>query len=415
MGERGARNEKATPEDIEAMAALVKEGLEAGALGFSTSRTILHRAKDGELVPGTTAEDDEVLGIGRVLGEVGYGVFEVASDLAPEGEELAWMSKLGKETGLPVSFACLQNPGDPNQWKRLLEAVDKDNAEGGCLTPQVAQRPAGLLFGFQSTAHPFIFAPAYQQLASLSPSEKLKKLTDPEVRRAIVEFSPDATGMPGTAALLVNAFHMMFPLGDPPQYEPGPDESVAAIAEREGRHPREVIYDVMSENGGTGIVYMPILGYANGDLEAIREMMMHPSAIFSLSDGGAHCGLICDASIPTYLLTHWVRDRERGERIPLEAIVERQTRRTAEFYGMHDRGVIAPGMKADLNVIDFDHLHIHAPEFVYDLPAGGARFIQGVDGYRYTVCSGEVTYEDGKPTGSLPGVLIRGPQQAPEA
>jgi N-acyl-D-aspartate/D-glutamate deacylase len=415
MGERGAKNEKATPEDIDAMAALVKEGLEAGALGFSTSRTILHRAKDGELVPGTNAENDEVLGIGRVLGEVGHGVFEVASDLAPEGEELAWMSQLGKETGRPVSFACLQNPGDPNQWKRLLEAVDKDNAEGGCLTPQVAQRPAGLLFGFQSTAHPFIFALAFQQLAALSPSEKLQKLTDPEVRRAIVEFAPDATGMPGTAALLANGFHMMFPLGDPPQYEPAPDESIAAIAEREGRHPREVIYDVMSENGGTGIVYMPLLGYANGDLEAIREMMMHPSAIFSLSDGGAHCGLICDASVPTYLLTHWARDRERGERIPIEAIVERQTRCTAEFYGMHDRGVIAPGMKADLNVIDFDNLHIHAPEYVYDLPAGGARFVQGVDGYRYTVCSGEVTYEDGKPTGSLPGVLIRGPQLAPEA
>jgi N-acyl-D-amino-acid deacylase len=415
MGERGAKNEKATPEDIDAMAALVKEGLEAGALGFSTSRTILHRAKDGELVPGTNAEDDEVLGIGRVLGEVGHGVFEVASDLAPEGEELAWMSQLGKETGRPVSFACLQNPGDPNQWKRLLEAVDKDNAEGGCLTPQVAQRPAGLLFGFQSTAHPFIFAPAFQQLAALPPSEKLQKLADPEVRRAIVEFAPDVTGMPGTAALLANGFHMMFPLGDPPQYEPAPDESIAAIAEREGRHPREVIYDVMSENGGTGIVYMPLLGYANGDLEAIREMMMHPRAIFSLSDGGAHCGLICDASVPTYLLTHWVRDRERGERIPLEAIVERQTRRTAEFYGMHDRGVIAPGMKADLNVIDFDKLHIHAPEYVYDLTAGGARFVQGVDGYRYTVCSGEVTYEDGKPTGSLPGVLIRGPQLAPEA
>ncbi len=415
MGERGAKNEKATAEDIAAMAALVKEGLEAGALGFSTSRTILHRAKDGELVPGTNADDDEVLGIGRMLGEVGHGVFEVASDLAPEGDELAWMSRLGKETGRPVAFACLQSPADPNQWKRLLEAVDKDAASGGCLTPQVAQRPAGLLLSFESSFHPFLLSPAYAPYAMMDRVERIAKLKDPEVKAAILASKPNLANLPGPAGMIVGAFQMMFPLGDPPDYEPGPEKSIAAIAEREGRDPREVAWDTMMARDGRGMIYLPIIGYANGDLEAIRSMMLHPKALFSLSDGGAHCGLICDASMPTFLLTHWVRDRERGERIPIEMIVESQTRRTAAFYGMEDRGVLAPGMKADVNVIDFDGLRLHTPEMVYDLPAAGRRLIQKIDGYRYTVCSGEVTYEDGKPTGALPGKLVRGPQQAPTA
>jgi N-acyl-D-aspartate/D-glutamate deacylase len=413
MGERGARNEKATPEDVARMAALVKEGLEAGALGFSTSRTILHRAKDGEVVPGTYAEDDEVLGIGRMLGEVGHGVFEVASDLAPEGDELAWMSRLGKETGRPVSFACLQNPVDPDQWKRLLEAVDKDRAEGGCLTPQVAQRPAGLLLGWESSFHPFLLCPAFAPHAELPPRERTARLRDPAVKAAILASQPDLSNLPGAAALIVGAFHMMYPLGDPPDYEPGPEKSLAAIAEREDRDPRELAYELMLERDGKGLIYLPLLGYAHGDLEAIRTMMLHPNAVFSLSDGGAHCGLICDASVPTFLLTHWVRDRQRGERIPLEQIVESQTHRTARFYGMQDRGVIAAGMKADLNVIDFDALHIHAPEMVYDLPAGGRRLVQKIDGYRYTIQSGRVTFEDGEPTGALPGKLVRGPQPAP--
>ena len=415
MGERGARNEKASPGDVEQMAELVKDALEAGALGFSTSRTILHRAKDGELVPGTTADREEVLGIGRVLGEVGHGVFEVASDLAPEGDELGWMSQLGKETGRPVTFACLQSPLDPKQWKRLLEAVEKDAAEGGHLTPQVAQRPAGLLLGLESTLHPFLLHPGYQPLRDLPLAERVARMREPEVRAAILAQGPDLAGLPAPAQLVMGAFSMIFPLGDPPDYEPGPEKSVAAIAEREGRTPSEVAYDLLLENEGRALLYLPLLGYADGDLASIREMMLHPQSVFGLSDGGAHCGLICDASMPTFLLTHWVRDRDRGERIPLEQVVERQTRRTARFYGMEDRGVLAPGMKADVNVIDFDALRIHAPEMVYDLPGESRRLVQRVDGYRYTVCAGEVTYENGEPTGALPGRLVRGPQPAPEA
>lgn len=413
MGERGAKNEKAEPHEVAEMARLVREGLKAGALGFSTSRTILHRAVDGELVPGTTADREEVMGIGRVLGEVGHGVFEVASDLAPEGEELQWMSDLGKETGLPVSFACLQSPVDSTQWRRLLAACEKDAAEGGTLTPQVAQRPAGLLLGLESTFHPFALHPAYAPYAAMAPDARRAELKKPEVRAAILASEPDPAAMVGMTALIIAAHYMMFPLGDPPDYEPGPEKSVAAIAARTGQTPQEVIYDTMMENDGRGFIYMPLLGYADGDFEPLREMMMHPQAIFSLSDGGAHCGIICDASIPTFLLTHWVRDRSRGARLPLEEIVERQTRRTARFYGMKDRGVIAPGMKADVNVIDFERLHLHAPEMVRDLPANGRRLVQKVDGYRYTICGGEIIYDDGEPTGALPGKLVRGPQPAP--
>jgi N-acyl-D-aspartate/D-glutamate deacylase len=249
----------------------------------------------------------------------------------------------------------------------------------------------------------------------MDPGERLEHLRDPAVKAEILADRPVEGLLDGLIAIVAGGWQMMYPLGDPPNYEPGPERSIAALAEAAGEEPAHFAYELMLEGGGKGMIYLPILGYANGDLEAIKAMMLHPAAVFSLSDGGAHCGLICDASVPTYLLTHWVRDRERGERIPLEDIVERQTRRTARFYGMADRGVIAPGMKADLNVLDFEKLHIHAPEMVYDLPAGGRRLIQQVDGYSYTVKSGEVTFEHGKPTGALPGKLVRGPQPAPGA
>jgi len=410
MGERGAKNEKAEPHEIDEMAKIVKEGLEAGALGFSTSRTMVHRAKDGEVVPGTYAEDDELMGIGRTLGEVGHGVFECASDLAPEGKELDWMSRLGKETGRPVSFACLQNPLDATQFERLLEAVDKDAAEGGHLTPQVAQRPAGLLFGFESSMHPFRLKPAFKPLLDLRKAEREAELAKPEVRKTILEQESVASPIPGIGDMIATAWDHMFPLGSPPVYEPGPEDSVAAKARAAGVTPAEYAYDLMLRGE---FIYMPLLGYARGSLEDIRTMMQHDKAVFSLSDGGAHCALITDASTPTFLLTYWVRDREKGERFPIEWIVHQQTQKTAEFYDMHDRGVVTPGMKADLNVIDFDALYIHSPEMVDDLPANGQRLIQQIDGYVYTVKSGEVTYEGGQPTGALPGKLVRGPQASP--
>ncbi|NQX87432.1 MAG: amidohydrolase family protein [Halioglobus sp.] len=413
MGERGANNEKASEDDVAAMAAIVKEGLKAGALGFSTTRTILHRAKDGELAPGTTADREELIGIGRSMGEVGHGVFEVASDLAPEEGELEWMRQIGRETGLPVTFACLQNNEDPAQWKRLLSAVEADRAEGGTLTPQVAQRPAGVLFSWESSGHPFILHAAYQQVAHLPLAERFAALSEAGLRRDILDNPPDLSGLPAVFTTSLTAWDNMFPLGNPIDYEPAPEKSIRAQAAARGCSPESMAYDIMMERKGRGIIYMPLLGYADGNFEPLREMMLHPNAVFGLSDGGAHCGLICDASMPTYLLTHWARDRSRGKRIPIEQLVHCQTRRNAEFYGMYDRGLLAPGMKADINIIDFDGLTIHPPEMVYDLPADARRLVQRVDGYKMTICNGQIIREDGKDTGAMPGRLVRGPQAEP--
>ncbi|MBK5288300.1 MAG: amidohydrolase family protein [Acidimicrobiia bacterium] len=410
MGQRGADNEIATDDDIAEMATVVEDALAAGALGFSTSRTWLHRATNGEVVPGTRASEAELMGIAAALGHAGHGVFQVASDLTPEDDEIAWMKRITRETGRPVAFSLLQNNLEPDQWRRMLTECEQVASEGGHLTAMVAQRPAGVLFGFESTIHPFVFFSGYQAIAHLAPAERRVQLADPAVRASILDNPPDMEGFTGLIALVARGFSRQYPLGDPPEYEPGPERSIAAIAEREGRSPFEVAYDVMMEGGGTGFIYLPFLDYVQGNLDNTRELMLHPQSVFGLSDGGAHCGLICDASVPSFLLTHWVRDRSRGERIPIETVVASQTRDTAMFYGLEDRGVLAAGMKADVNVIDLDGLHIYAPRMVYDLPAGGRRLIQEVDGYSYTICSGEITYDHGTPTGALPGHLVRGPQ-----
>jgi N-acyl-D-aspartate/D-glutamate deacylase len=411
MGERGAKNEKASAEDVARMAAIVREGVAAGALGFSTSRTLLHRAVDGEPVPGTFAGDDELLGIGQVLGELGRGVFEMASDLAPEEKEFAWMRELARRTGRPVTFACLQNDVDPGQWRRLLRAAERCAAEGAPVAPQVAGRPTGLLMGLEGKVHPFLYHRSYQELAKLPLAERVARLRDPAVRRRILD-EKVAHGNP-MVAFVAQSFHKLFPLGDPPDYEPGPEKSVAAMAQREGRTPEEVAYDLLLRRDGRELLYFPILNYADGSFEPIREMLLHPQAVLGLSDGGAHCGLICDASMPTFMLTHWVRDRSRGEKLPLEQVVHAQTRRTAELFGLEDRGLLTPGMLADVNGIDFGALRIAPPEMVYDLPSDAGRLVQRASGYRFTVKRGAVTFEDGEPTGALPGRLLRGGQPAP--
>ena len=413
MGERGAKNEPATAADIAAMAVIVREGIEAGAVGFTTSRTMLHRAVDGEPVPGTYAAEDELLGIGRVLGELGRGVFELASDLMPEGNELAWMERFSAETGRPITFACLQNDIDPSQWRRLLDAAERAAAAGARVTPQIAARPTSLLLGLQTTAHPFIAHAGYREIAHLPLDERVRRLRDPAVRRRILDEQVQFES--AIAAFVATAFHKLFPLGDPPDYEPSPESSIAAIARRAGKRAEEVAYDLLLERDGRALLYLPLLNYSGSDFEVIREMLEHPLAVIGLADGGAHCGLICDASTPTFLLTHWVRDRRRGERLPLEFIVNRQTRQTALLYDLHDRGLLAPGMKADVNVIDLDALSLAPPEMVFDLPAHGRRLIQKAKGYRMTVKSGQVVFEDGEATGALPGKVIRGPQRAATA
>jgi N-acyl-D-aspartate/D-glutamate deacylase len=408
MGERGARNQPATADDIAGMAAIVREGIAAGALGFSTSRTVLHRANDGEVVPGTYASDDELLGIGRVLGQLGHGVFELASDLAPEDTELAWMERLSVETGQAVTFALLQNDIDPAQWRRMLTASERAAARGARITPQVAARPTSVLLGLTGKSHPFVSHATYRAIAHLPLDERVRRMRDPELRRRILEEQPQFTDP--IAAFVATAFHKLFPLGDPPDYEPAREQSITARAEREGRRPEEVAYDLLLERDGRAFLYLPLLNYSTFDFGPIRDMLLHPHAVLGLGDGGAHCGLICDAGTPTFMLTHWVRDRRRGERIPLEFAVRRQTADTARFYGFHDRGVLAPGMRADVNLIDFDRLALLGPEMVYDLPASGRRLVQRATGYRMTVKTGQVIFEDGEPTGALPGRLVRGPQ-----
>jgi N-acyl-D-aspartate/D-glutamate deacylase len=411
MGERGARNEPATPEDIAEMARIVRDGIAAGALGFSTSRTIMHRAVDGEPVPGTFAAEDELFGIGRALGDLGAGVFELApagvmgeDALAPE-REVDWMRRLAAAIRRPVSFALLQHNQAPEQWRDLLKLAEEANAEGADLRPQVAGRPLNMLVGWQ-TFHPFKDRPTYVRLAELPLAERIVELRKPEVKAAILAEKP--AQLEGILQFVLTSLDRIYPMGEPPVYEPGPDTSVAAIAAREGRDDEDVLYDLMLQHDGRELLMMALLGYSHGNLEAIKDMLLHPNTALGLSDGGAHCGVICDASTPTTMLTHFVRDRSAGERIPLEVAVRKMTSDTARLYGLGDRGVLAPGYKADVNVIDFDRLNLRLPELVFDLPGGARRLVQRADGYVATVVSGEVTFREGEPTGARPGRLVRG-------
>ncbi len=413
MGERGARNEPATAADIAEMARITREALEAGALGFSTSRTQLHRAKDGEPVPGTFAGADEMVGIGQALGAAGHGVFEIASDMTIPEDEFRWMKQFAAASGLPVTFGMLQSPIEPEKWRDLLKLTEEARAEGAQITAQIACRPTGMVLGWQSTVHPFVRKSAYRAIAELPFAQRLEHLKDPAVREAIL--TENAPPPPGIGALLTHGFNNMFRLERDGRldYEPRAEDSIGAQATRRGIDAQAIIYDMLMENEGCGFIYLPLLNYSKFNFDHIAEMMNHPATILSLSDGGAHCGVICDASFPTYMLSYWVRDRERGERLPLEKVVAMQTRDTARLYGMYDRGVLASGMKADINIIDFERLQILAPEMIFDLPADGRRLVQRAEGYRATVVSGVVTFEDGLATGALPGKLVRGPQSAP--
>jgi N-acyl-D-aspartate/D-glutamate deacylase len=411
MGEAGANDSAASEAQISEMAAIVKQALAAGALGFSTSRTKLHKAKSGDPVPGTHAARNELMGIGKVLGEAGHGVFQMASDYKPEEYELGWMKQLSRETGRRVLYSVVQSAGDPDQWRRLLRASEDAAKEGSLITPQIAPRPAGLLLGFESSVHPFMAHEDFRPLYRLTPEERNSHLSDPKIRAAILSNPPDYGKFDGVVSMILNGFDLMYPLGKIPDYEPSEEMSIAAIALAKGCSPQEVLYDIMISPPGEDLIYLPMLGYVDNNLDATAEQMRHPNTIYGLADGGAHCGVVSDASIPTFLLTHWARDRVRGDRIPIEELVHNQTARTAQCYGLEDRGVIAPGMKADLNVIDFDNLAIGGPRVAYDLPASGKRYLQDITGYRMTICSGQVIYRDGIETGALPGRLIRGPQR----
>lgn len=416
MGERGAANEPATPDDIAAMAALVKEAVADGALGFSTSRTIAHTAIDGEPVPGTFAAEDELFGLGRALGELGTGVFELApmgaagEDVVSPAKEVEWMARLSAAIGRPVTFALLQVDAAPDLWRGLMDASLAAVAEGADLWPQVAGRATGLLSGHHTSYCLFDLIPAYADLKTRfpTPAGLLGALRDPAVRASITSWAPATDA---DAARMADAYATTFVLGIPPDYEPGPERSLAAIAAASGVSPLEVAYDAMLDDDGQALLYVPILNYSSGSLDPARAMLLHPRAAMGLADGGAHCGVICDASQPTFMLTHWVRDRTRGERLPLEWVVKKQTHDTARLYGLGDRGTLEPGALADVNVIDFDALQLGNPRVVDDLPAGGRRLVQGATGYVATIKSGVATFEGGEDTGARPGSLVRGARQ----
>ena len=412
MGERGARNEPATPDDIAAMAAIVKEGVAAGALGFSTSRTIVHMAIDGEPVPGTFAAEDELFGIGAVLGELGTGVFELApagalgEDLAAPDREMDWMRRLSAAIGRPVTFALTQNDHDPEAWRRMLDLCAQAAADGAHVRPQVAGRPVSLLLGLQ-TFHPFAYCPSWGPLGFLSIPERVARMRDPELRSTLLA---EAQHIDPAFTQFLDP-ERIFPLGSPPDYEPARATSLAALARASGRTPHEVFYDALMQENGDALVLRPLLNFSDFNLDPVREMLQHPTSAWGLGDGGAHCGTTCDASTPTFMLTHWVRDRAEG-RLPLEWVVRKMTSETAALYGLGDRGTLAPGMLGDCNLIDLDALTLHAPRMVHDLPGDGRRFVQGADGYVATVKRGAITLRSGEDQGARPGQLVRGARSA---
>ena len=418
MGARGARNGPATPDDIAAMSRLVQEAVEAGALGFSTSRTLAHRAMDGEPVPGTFAAEEELFALGHAMAAGGQAVFELApqgaagEDIVGPKRELEWMRRLGGEIDRPLSFALIQVDADPNLWREQLDLSAAAHAAGSRLYPQIAARPFGMMIGFQGH-HGFTHRPTYRRLkAECSREELAQRLADPAVKAAILsehDLPVDTTQLfDGMFAMVQHSLGRLYALGNPPDYEPTPDRTVTAIAKARGEDPLSTLYDLMLESNATAMLMLPLFNYADGNHDAIREMMLHPAGVLGLSDGGAHCGMICDASYPTFLLTHWARDRHRGEKLSLEYVIRKQSRDTAYLFGLGDRGTIEPGKKADVNVIDMDALTLHPAAMAWDLPAGGNRILQSASGYAATIVTGTVTRRKDVDTGARPGRLVRG-------
>jgi len=410
MGERGANREPASAADIAAMAAIARRAAEAGALGFTTSRTLNHRTSDGQPTPTLTAAEDELVGIAMGLKAAGRGVLQVVSDFADPEAEFAMLRRMVEQSGRPLSFSLLQSPVHPQAYKILLRALEDAVAAGLPMKAQVAARPVGVLLGFELTVNPFTLHPTYRDMAKAPLAERVARLSDPKVRRALLAEEPVSQ----PRGLLANFANMHLMSGEP-DYEPTAETSIAAIAQARGVSAQELALDHMLSNGGRGMIYVPLLNYAEGSLDPAHAMLDHADTVPGLSDGGAHVGMICDGSFPTSMLTHWTRDRTRGPKLSLEHVIRMQTADTAAAVGLHDRGRLTPGMRADVNIIDYDGLRLHAPQVAYDLPAGGRRLIQRADGYVATIVAGEVTYRGGEPTDALPGRLLRGPQAAPIA
>ena len=413
MGTRGAdANCPARPDEIAQMQRLAVEALEAGAVGFTTSRTLVHRTRDGEHIGTYRAASDELLGIASALRDTGRGAMQLITDaylLDDEqfrDDEFALLEDLARVTGRPLSFTVQQPDTVAERWREIFNFIGAANKQGLNIKGQVAPRPIGLILGHQGSLNPFTYCPSFRAVAKLPLPALVEALREPARRRAILDEHPHIK------RYLVGfdswPWQRLFPLGDPPDYEPTAASSVAALADAKGVPAIEYTYDFLLEGDGTALLYCPLQNFAGGDLAVVREMMSFPHTVFGLSDAGAHCGVVCDASFPTTTLALWGGKRRQGEGLPIEFLVHGLTRRNAEQVGWLDRGLLVPGLLADINVIDFAALECRAPHIVHDLPAGGRRLMQEASGYRHTIKRGVVTFNDGLSTGALPGTLVRG-------
>ena len=406
MGQRGINREEATQEEIDRMSQLVKEAIQAGAFGFSTSRTEKHRDSSGALTPSITAHKNELVSIANSIGELNSGVLQGISDFYDFESEFDIFKEMSQSSGRPISITVEQMDQRPDWWHQLLDGIEAAQNEGISMYGQVPPRATGINMGLEVTLNPFTFYPSFYDLSKKSLEEKVATMRDPKFKKKVLSEQPVSIGNP-LVEEITQSFNKMFRLGDPANYEPDPDSSFEAIAKKQNISPQEVAYDCLLEKEGKALIYHPLFNYLPGNLDFVEKMLNHPYSISGLGDAGAHCGAISDASFPTTLIQHWGRDRTRGKKIPLEKLISMQTLETSRLLGISDRGVLKEGYKADINVIDFDNLTLHEPEVLHDLPAGGRRLVQKASGYEYTIVSGQIAFENGEATGALNGRLIR--------
>ena len=406
MGQRGINREEATQEEIDRMSQLVKEAIQAGAFGFSTSRTEKHRDSSGALTPSITAHKNELVSIANSIGELNSGVLQGISDFYDFESEFDIFKEMSQSSGRPISITVEQMDQRPDWWHQLLDGIEAAQNKGINMYGQVPPRATGINMGLEVTLNPFTFYPSFYDLSKKSLEEKVATMRDPKFKKKLLSEQPVSIGNP-LVEEITQSFNKMFRLGDPANYEPDPDSSFKAIAKKQNISPQEVAYDCLLEKEGKALIYHPLFNYLPGNLDFVEKMLNHPYSISGLGDAGAHCGAISDASFPTTLIQHWGRDRTRGKKIPLEKLISMQTLETSRLLGISDRGVLKEGYKADINVIDFDNLTLHEPEVLHDLPAGGRRLVQKASGYEYTIVSGQIAFENGEATGALNGRLIR--------
>ncbi len=422
MGERAVADEAATPDDIAQMRQLLRAALEAGAAGFSTGRSDNHRSAVGDWTPASEADGKELAGIAEAFRSLSHGVLQAVSDFnimhGDEHFDAEWgvlEEMLGAAGGRPMSVSTMQRDHNPNQWKWILDRAAKATEKGHEVRCQVGARGIGVMLGLQATFHPFMGFPSYKKISQLPLAERVAAMRNPELRAEMIQeksdpVAGDGSMLPPLADYFLSNLEMvamrLFRLGEKPNYEPSPNESFGAAAMASGEPVLGLIYDAMLEQDGEALLYFPVYNYTGMNLDAVHEMLTHPLALPGLSDGGAHVGTICDASFTTFLMTHWARDRDRG-RIPLERVIQMQAADTARFIGLRDRGLLKPGLRADLNIIDFDNLELLPPRMLKDLPAGGQRLMQYAKGYVATLVQGEAIARDGKLSGARPGRLVR--------